>query len=137
MTDDEFLAAFEAQAISRDDWTHEAHVRTGWLYCTRTHEFDEASKAVSSGIRALNKANAVPVRLYHETVTIAFMRLIWARTRTGVSTWPAFRDAYPELLNRDKPILQDHYSKDCLESDDARLQFVNPDRQELPPIVAG
>ena len=31
MTDDEFLVAFEAAAIARKDWTHEAHVRMAWL----------------------------------------------------------------------------------------------------------
>ena len=44
MTDDEFLAAFEAAAIPRKDWTHEAHVRMAWLYL-RTH--DPAYKALA------------------------------------------------------------------------------------------
>jgi hypothetical protein len=35
MTDSEFLTAFEACRLRRQDWTHAAHVRLAWLYLTR------------------------------------------------------------------------------------------------------
>ena len=132
MTDDEFLDAFEAQAISRADWTHEAHVRMGWLYCTRHETFGDAVQCACTGIRALNKANGVADNLYHQTVTIAFMRLIHARIEDAGLTWPGFRDAHPELLSREKPILLAYYSKALLETDEARLDFVEPDLQKIP-----
>ena len=32
MTDKEFLAAFENCSLTRENWTHAAHVRMAWLY---------------------------------------------------------------------------------------------------------
>jgi hypothetical protein len=55
--DDEFLAAFEAAAIPRPEWTHAAHVRMAWLDLTRLPP-GEALERVRGGIRRLNAANA-------------------------------------------------------------------------------
>ena len=57
MTDDEFMNAFEATAIPRENWTHEAHVRMAWIYCQREASCEDATNKARAGIRALNKAN--------------------------------------------------------------------------------
>jgi hypothetical protein len=134
VTDDEFIAAFEAADISREDWTHEAHVRMGWIYVTQGPNLASATDKARAGIGKLNAVNDVPPELYHETVTCAFMALIAARVKaaspatTCAMTWEAFRVAHPELLSQDDPVLLKHYDKVTLESDAARIGFVEPDR---------
>jgi hypothetical protein len=76
MTDDEFLAAFEARTLPKAQWTHAAHVRMAWLYLTRLH-FAAALDRVRDGIRCYNAA--VGSDGYHETITVAFTLLIHAR----------------------------------------------------------
>jgi hypothetical protein len=129
MTDDEFLAAFEAAAIARTDWTHEAHVRMAWLYLTR-YPFAEAREQVRAGIRKLNAVIGSPDG-YHDTITVAFVRVIAARVTPG-EMYPAFRDRHPDLLDRTLSALARHYSPEVLYSPEARRAFVGPDREPLP-----
>ena len=129
MTDDEFLAAFEAAAIARTDWTHEAHVRMAWLYLTRL-PFGAALERVRSGIQKLNGRIGSP-DAYHDTITVAYVRVIASRLRAG-ETYPAFRDRNPDLFDRTFPALLRHYTKERLDSPEARAAFVEPDREALP-----
>lgn len=129
MTDDEFLAAFEAAAIARPDWTHETHVRMAWLYLTRLPPAD-ATDRVRAGIRKLNGVIGSPGG-YHETITVAAARVIADRLRPG-DDYPAFRGRNPDLFDRTLPFLLRHYSRDRLFSPEARAGFVGPDREPLP-----
>jgi len=130
MTDDEFIVAFEAQAISRDDWTHEAHVRMAWIYVTGETELDDAINKARTGIQKLNAANNVEAHLYHETVTWAFINIIYAKVKAeGKDTqkgWGHFRDTHPELFDKDRPILRRYYDEGILATDEARKSFVAP-----------
>src|SRR5437660_457543 len=113
MTDDEFLAAFEAAAIPRTDWTHEAHVRMAWLYLTRL-PVAAARERVRAGIRGLNAVIGSPDG-YHDTITVAFVRVIADRLMPG-EAYPAFRDRNPDLLDRTLAALSRHYSPEVLYS---------------------
>jgi len=138
MTDEEFLAAFEKQAILRDDWSHEAHVRMTWLYCQQEPDFESMLDKVRHGIQALNAINGVEGKLYHETVTVAFSSIIYARA-TGARaarSWPVFRDGNRDLIDPGPSPLLSYYRKETLETDDARLGFIAPDLQPLPGDAA-
>ena len=96
MTDDEFLLAFQTCSLTRPEWTHEAHVRMAWLFLSR-FTFVEALDRIRCGIRKLNArigqpaiTHRAPTRPryrtsngdpngYHETITIAFARIIAGR----------------------------------------------------------
>lgn len=130
MTDDEFLAAFEAAAIPRPEWTHEAHVRMAWLYLTR-RPFADALDRIRGGIKKLNGAIGGSPDGYHETITVAFARVIASRLRPG-DDFPAFRTRHPDLLDRTLTALLRHYTKDRLFSPEARRGFLAPDREALP-----
>jgi hypothetical protein len=133
MTDDEFLAAFEAAALTRAEWTHEAHVRMAWLYSRRESTLEAALGHMRRGIPRLNAALGTDARLYHETVTCAFGTAVYLRaTRPEApSNWPEFRDCHPELFDRDNPFLDRHYHPETLKSEPARVGFVAPDRAPL------
>lgn len=129
MTDDDFLAAFEAAAIPRPEWTHEAHVRMAWLYVTR-FPTAQALGLVRTGIRKLNARIGSPDG-YHETITVAFVRVIASR-RERDEDYPTFRGRNPDLFDRTLTALLRHYTKDRLHSPEARRAFVEPDVAALP-----
>ncbi|MFM8271583.1 MAG: hypothetical protein ACKODX_04530, partial [Gemmata sp.] len=102
MSDNTFLAKFEDRTLTREEWTHEAHVRMAWLYVTRSGSYRDARSRVRGGIKKLNAAllarrnapcgatrpaevdaNADPAAEprpvgFHETITTGFLRLIAA-----------------------------------------------------------
>ena len=130
MADDEFLAAFEACTVPRADWAHAAHVRMAWLYLSRLPAPDALDR-VRTGIRRYN-ASLGNATGYHDTITVAFVRLIAARIAPG-EPFPAFRDRHPDLFDRTLAALRPHYSDDRLRSAEAVERFVEPDLAPLPP----
>ena len=142
MNDDEFLAGFEACTLDRSVWTHEAHVRMAWLYLGH-YSLTEATQRAQSGIRKLNTVFTAaqpakpssngqdPQGGYHDTITVAFVRLIAARFRDGES-FETFRDRNPDLFDRTLTALHRHYTKDCLNSAEARNTFIEPNLEQLP-----
>jgi hypothetical protein len=133
MTDLEFLAAFESAAIPSDRWAHRDHVRVAFLYL-RDLPFDDALARIRSGIRRLNRANGVtdgPTSGYHETVTVAWARLVADAIPAGCATdFEAFAQSNPALLAKER--LREHYSKPRLTAAEARSSFVEPDISPLP-----
>lgn len=132
MTDAEFLHSFETAELPREEWTHEAHVRMAYLYLRSTSTFEEAEGQVRSGIQAYNAAQGNHTG-YHETITVAFLRLIAHRIAASsedAATWATFSIAHRDLLARQ--ILYFHYDKATLFSPRAREQFVPPNRSPLP-----
>jgi hypothetical protein len=129
MTDDEFLAAFDACTLPKPLWTHEAHVRLAWI-CLGRMPFPAARDHVRAGIRRYNESLGNTTG-YHDTVTVAFLRIIVARRRPG-ETFAEFRHANPEVLSKTEPILLSYYSKPRLDSAAARALFVESDLRPLP-----
>jgi hypothetical protein len=132
MTDDEFLAAFERCNLTRADWTHAAHVRVGWLYLSKGDSFDGVLAKVREGIKRFNLNVLDKPDGYHETITYAFLRLIFARRQSGPCSedFLTFRSKHSDLFCSKS--LEKHYSKALLDSPRARLEFVLPDLAPLP-----
>lgn len=130
-----FLRAFEDSAIPPDEWDHRAHVRTAYLY-TRSPPFDIALAQIRNGIQRLNAANGVEeseTSGYHETVTVAWARIVEATCRTYGPTdsdFEQFAATHPHLLA--KTLLRVFYSRDRIASPTARREFVEPDLSALP-----
>ena len=139
MTDDQFLKAFEDGSLPFEQWTHQAHVRVAFLYASR-YDLPSAIDQMRSGIQAYNKATDTPEAIdrgYHETITLAFMRLIFAANlQSGPhATSDEFCAVHPELLT--KKALMAFYSKKRIMTWEAKRGFIEPDLQPLPPIDPG
>jgi hypothetical protein len=133
MTDDAFLAAFERCELTRADWTHAAHVRVGWLILANSASFEIALTTVRQAIQRFNLAVLDKPTGYHETITHAFLRLILARRSECATTdFECFRSSNPDLFT--STALAKNYSKDLLDSPEARRVFVPPDLAPLPEI---
>jgi hypothetical protein len=133
-TDLDFIARFEAQQWPINQWRHRDHVRLAYLYLRR-YSFFEAADQIRAGIKAHNIAWGLgdsPTSGYHETMTIAWLRLIDTIMREYGSecSSEAFADEHPELL--EKKALRLFYSKGLLMSAVAKSEFVEPDLAALP-----
>lgn len=129
ITDDDkaFLQSFEDCSLGAKCWTHAAHVRMGWLVLETSTSFDEAINRIRNGIMRFNSSkNSIG---YHETITIAFARLIDSRRLAG-ETLEGFVARNPDLNDND--CLKRFYSQEILTSEKARQQFVEPDLAPLP-----
>ncbi len=134
MTDAEFLAAFESCALPAEQWTHQAHVRVAYLYASR-HELSVAIERMRTSIKKYNAATDTPEKIdrgYHETITVAFMQLVFvANVQTGPHESSAdFYDSHPELQS--KFALRNYYSKDRIMTLEAKRDFVEPNLCPLP-----
>ncbi len=134
ISDEDFIARFESQRWPLEDWNHREHVRLAYLYLRRC-SFEDAALRMRVGIKAHNAAHGVAdsqTSGYHETLTIAWLRLIDAMLREygPEESADAFCDAHPELLQ--KQVLRLFYSRERLMSLQAKKQFVEPDLAPLP-----
>lgn len=134
VSDAAFIEAFEAQRWPLERWNHRAHVRLAYLYL-RKHGFEGALDRLRRGIRAYNAAHAIPdlpTSGYHETVTVAWLRLVeMVLAEYGpAASGEAFCDAHPELMQ--KKTLRLFYSKERMTSPQAKVRFLEPDLAPLP-----
>lgn len=135
MTDDEtLLTQFEAATWPLKEWHHRQHIKIAYLYL-RQHPFDVAAQKMRTGLLAYNAANHVPDGLdrgYHETMTQAWMRLVYLTLcEFGPSeSADAFVDKHTQLLSKRAPLF--FYSRDRIMSAEAKRQFIAPDLAPLP-----
>jgi hypothetical protein len=129
MSDDDFLAGFEACTIPKADWTHEAHVRMAWLYLSRL-PFQTALQNARSGIAKYNRSLGNTTG-YHDTVTVAAVTLVASRMADGEG-YAAFRTRNADLFHNLIGVLRGYYSEARLKSPEAVAEFVAPDLQALP-----
>ncbi len=107
---------------------HREHVRTAFLYLTKYPAL-EALQEFSKALRRFAEARGKP-KLYHETVTWAYILLIQERmARSGKKQgWDEFARNNPDLLTWKDGILTRYYRPETLTSGLARAVFVFPDR---------
>ena len=107
------IEAFESAAIPVERFNHRAHVTVAYL-SLRRHGFDGALERMRAGILAFNaahKVEATPTGGFHETVTVAWMRLIAGAMGAHGSEddAAAFFEQHPYLLCR--TLLRVFYSR--------------------------
>jgi hypothetical protein len=132
--DAQFLRAFEDCTLPFEQWKHRAHLRVAYLYL-RELSFDDALAKVRTNIRRYNDATNTPESIergYHETMTVAWMRLVEFTLREfgPAAGSDEFLDAQEQLLNR--KALRFFYSRERLISWQAKAEFVAPDLAPFP-----
>jgi hypothetical protein len=135
MPDDEtFLQQFESAMWPLQDWHHQQHIKIAYLYLCR-YPLDTAIAKMCSGVKKYNAAHNVPESLdrgYHETMTQAWMRLVYfTLCEYGpAENAGAFYEANPQLSQ--KKTLRFFYTKDTFMSPKAKAEFVPPDLIPFP-----
>lgn len=126
MTDDEIFNAFEQGKLDPKIFSHEMHVRVGWLYACRFPR-GEAATRFAARLKAWATALRIPGK-YHETVTWFFMLMIDERqTRQQATTFEDFIAENQDLISKPS-ILERYYKADTLASAHARAHYVMPDK---------
>jgi hypothetical protein len=126
MDDDELLERFAANTLP--GFPHEEHLHVVFAQSARA-DLDATVAFLRDGIRQMAAANGNP-GAYHETRTVAWIRIVGAARAGFGGTFDEFLDAHPDLRRRD--LLDEHYSPALLNSDAARGSFAEPDRAPLP-----
>ncbi len=129
-----FLRAFEDCSLPSAEWKHRAHLKVAYLYLGR-YPFEQALERVRKNIRRYNAATDTPETLergYHETMTVAWLRLVdfTLREYGPAASADEFLEAQEQLLNR--KALRFFYSPERLVSWQAKAEFVAPDLTPLP-----
>jgi hypothetical protein len=126
---DEFVAGFEAGTLPKERWTHGAHLLTGACY---VHALGEvaAIDRMRQCVRRYNEAvggRNTETSGYHETITIAWIKLLAGLLRASE---PVARAAFAaksvERFAGDRDILRQYYDFDLADSVDARRTWIPP-----------
>jgi hypothetical protein len=130
LSDAELTTAFGSCALPAAQFHHADHVRVAWIY---VREFGEAEAAerVLAGIKRFADHNGSPGK-FHVTRTLTWMALVAESRRATpeICGFPEFAAAHPHLFDAQR--LLHFYSRDRLESHDARIGWMEPDRRPLP-----
>ena len=126
LTDQEFEKRFVNCNLDPAIFTHEAHLRLAWLYLqkygvekTEGLIQDQLKKYVTS-LGANDK--------YHATLTVAAIKAV--HHFLSRSTTDNFRDFIaecPRLKTNFKELIGSHYGFDIYKSEEARLNYLEPD----------
>jgi hypothetical protein len=130
MNDQDFLIAFESGALPHQGFPHAAHIRMAWLYLRRDG-WEQGVQHIREGIRRFAESHGA-TRKYHETITVFWARLVQYAIAMSpdIADFEAFTAAYPHLF--DTRIIERHYSRERLWSDNARAAWIEPDLEPLP-----
>ena len=130
MTDATLRKLFETSRLPASRFDHETHVRMAWKYLS-DDGFEDGSAAFIRDLKAYAASLEVPQK-YHETITRFFLIVMDQRMADGdAKDWSAFRDAHPDLVESASSLLNRHYSRERLRSDEARTAYLPPDLEAL------
>jgi hypothetical protein len=123
--DRQLMDDFEACRVDPHGFHHAEHIRIAWIFL-RTYPYAEAERRMREGLRRLT-AHVGATRKYHETMTIAWTRLVASAIALSpdAATFDDFARRHGWLL--DKDTLLRFYSRERLMSDEARARWVEPD----------
>jgi hypothetical protein len=124
MTDSELLAAFEDASL--EPFHHADHIHMAWIYLGAFPLFEAMGRFIAA-LKRYATSRGAPDR-YHETITLAYLLLVYERMRDG-ETWTAFAARNEDLLSWNSSALAAYYRAETLATNDARARFVLPDVQ--------
>lgn len=126
-TESQLLAGFLDGSFPGDQFHHEQHVHVAFLF-VRRYGMPQALGEFATALKAFAVAKGMP-KLYHETITWAYLLLISERlARMPVECWADFAAANGDLLTWKPSLLDRYYTPETLWSELARTTFLMPDR---------
>ena len=126
---DAFLAEFEAGRLPKAQWTHGAHLLTGACYVHGLGEaaaIDKMRLCVKRHNESVGTANS-DTGGYHETITIAWIKLLAGlRREAEPMERAAFAALAVERFVTDRAIFSRYYNFDLPSSVEARRTWIPP-----------
>ncbi|WP_263366656.1 hypothetical protein [Edaphobacter bradus] len=134
---DAFLAAFEDCTLPKSRWTHSAHLFTGACY-VHAHGPALATDLMRERIKRYNLAvggQNTPTSGYHETITVAWIKLLDRLLRTVRDSAPITRADFAALAveryAHDRHIFREYYDFDLVHSTEARARWIPPNLRDF------
>ena len=116
----------------RGRFGHREHLELAWTYLDH-HPVDVAHKSLAAAIRHVAELHGAPQR-YHDTITQAWVRLVAVHRAAGAGrSFEQFITEHPCLL--DSTLLDRHYSRALIASEQARAAWTEPDLRALPATI--
>jgi len=116
----EEVSRFENCEYALDEFDHHEHLRVAWTYL-RLVGFDAALARMRQGLLRFSAYhNAMG---YNETITVFWMRVLMTHCEA---------DPAEVIQNIPKEILFRHFSRECVMSEQARRQWIEPDLLPMP-----
>lgn len=133
MSEDELLSHFEAGREPPGGFHHREHVQAAWA-TLRREPLPAAIDRFREALRRYATAQGA-ARIYHETVTVAFLLLIHERMARGPAreSFARFAARNPDLFEARPSVLEAYYQTATLKSRLARRVFLMPDRLAATP----
>ena len=128
---EEVVRGFESCELPPAEFNHREHLIVALLYLLREPDA-EALGRIRAGIARYAAAHGVNPSLYHETITVFWLRRVRAFiARAGEGAGLA---ALANEVSREcgpSRLVFDYYSKELVDSDAARRGWVEPDLRPL------
>ncbi|MDT5270843.1 MAG: hypothetical protein QOH49_3029 [Acidobacteriota bacterium] len=128
---EEVVRRFESCELPPADFNHREHLLVALFYLLRMGEAESLTR-VRTRINAYVQAHGINPNLYHETITLFWLKRVRAYVgRTGNGRGLA------ELTNAlaaecgSSRLIFDYYSKELIDSEVARHEWVEPDLRPL------
>ncbi len=126
----DFQRAFESCAIAPAAFDHEAHLRLAYVYLAQGG-LEDAQAKMRAALIAFLRAHGLPPGKFHETLTRAWVLAVrHFMGRSPSRSFGGFIAKSAVLL--DSRVMLTHYSRGALFSEQARIQFVEPDLDAIP-----
>ena len=126
-SDERLLQAMEISALDPAYFSHEAHLRWGWLLIENNGIENAIEKACDQLKSYTSKLGAEDK--YNETVTVAAIKAIHHfRLKSKSDNFKDFIKASSRLKTSFKELMETHYSEDIFTNAKAKVKYMKPDK---------
>lgn len=139
LDDEQLWSAFASRTLPPAGWTHTAHLRVAWMHVRRWPDPHEAHLRMRVGIIRLNAFHGLEEtaqRGYHDTLTWGWLACIRAADAKDRAAGRAAADSHEFVAAHDefadRKILVNYYTRDRINSVEARARVLEPDLAPLP-----
>ncbi len=126
LSDKEFEEQFETCQMNPSIFSHEAHLRLGWIHVKKYGEL-KASENVCKQILKFDQRHGDGNK-FHKTLTMASVKVVNHFYQKSTSeTFQDFMTEFPRLKTNFKDLIDQHYGFDIYNSLEARKTYLAPD----------
>ena len=128
---EEVVRRFESCEFLPDSFNHRSHLTVALCYLLRSSD-SEALERIRASLARYIKAHGITPTLYHETITVFWLRRVRAfieRAGAGRSLAELASELPEECAG--SRLVFDYYSKELIDSTRARSEWVEPDLRPL------
>ena len=135
LSDKAFIEQFENKTLAPELFSHNGHLRLAWLYL-QSYPLQQAIEKVTSGISAYASSLGATDKFQH-TLTEAIVRIMALRMKQGnASTLEDYLVDNRDLVDDIMSVVEIYYSRQLLNSERAKREFVSPDLVPLNSMDA-